>query len=237
MKRLTEYQIMFDKAESDNSRSSILRFILLNIAKELNLITKNKNVINVIFEEMDCAGYFLAGDTNNVYLDISYTEKGASINSAISTYLHECAHLLVHIRDYDCKHAFLFYAVNLAINIKFDQLLKEVDPDFLYFWTSSSLRMYNIYEDQYETRASEIDYEKLSSNLALSTKIAFKYSQNNNKTVNQIIKKICSEYDKKINTDALESKKIRKIKNLIVTFLARLYMLCFCFLTIKTIMQ
>ncbi len=237
MKRLTEYQEKFDEAQSDVVRASILRSLLLNIAKELQLITKNKNLIAVTFEKMNCWGRFKYADNEGVYLDTSFTEKDASIRRAVSVYLHECAHLLVFIRDYDSSHNLLFYAVNLAINIKFDQLLKEVDPDFVYLWCEGTLRMYNIYEDQHVTCPQKIDYEKLGNNLAEATKMAFKYSQNNNKTVNHIIKKLCSEYDKKMNIEYLENTKKRKRYGLIETSLARLAFVSFCFLTAKALIN
>ncbi len=211
---------------------------MLNISEKLKLVTKNRNLINVIFEELTIfSGMFKHADLQSVYLDISFTEKDADIKKAISVYLHECAHLLVHIRGYDSRHAFLFYAANLAINIKFDQLLKDVDPDFLYLWTDASLRMYNIYEDQHVTCPQKIDYEKLSSNLAEATRIAFKYSQNNNKSVNQIIKKLCSEYDKKMNIEYLDNTKKRKRYGLIETSLARVAFVSVLFITIKAVIN
>lgn len=212
----------FNKAETDEQRAEILHALLLNIAAKMGLQTITGALINVKFEKLgwNTGGEFRHSDPEKVYLDTQYIKKDASLKWAVSTYLHECAHLICfNFLENDSKHAFLFFAVNLAMNIKFDAILRSQNPmyqftndkytneDFFlghseYSWSESSLRIYNIYEDQDLLNPAKIDAEKLSMQIGEATLLAFRCTQNNENSMYSIIGTIAAFYKQKLKAEA-----------------------------------
>lgn len=227
----------FEKSETDEERAVILRALLLYIAKRLGLETKAGKLINIKFEKLpyNFVGFFFEKDTESVRLDTCYTRQGASIQEAIGTYLHECAHFIIYnFAHYKTQHCCLFFAVNLAITIKADAFIKSVSC-LDYDWTRTTLRIYNIYEDQGYIDPALIDGEDFSKRIGEATRLAFKYAQNSNNSVYFICGQICGYYSRKRIREFKAKRKAERFKELSGIVLIRLSVVAVLVVCLKMI--
>jgi hypothetical protein len=220
---ITKYKIDFDKAGTNDERAEILRALLLYIAKRMGLETTSRKLIDVKFSDLGygVGGIFLESDKSAVYLSTYYTIEGTDIQEAVGVYLHECAHFIVYnFAHYKSQHCFLFYAFNLAINIKFDAFVKSVSC-LDYRWMNATLKLYNMHEDQGYIDPALIDYEAFSERLGEATRIAFKFAQNNENSVYFICGQIHGHYQKKLAKERKAKVKAKRFKELLEIGLTR----------------